>query len=184
MSEKLQLTTENIEKLKLEYEFDDHFSSIALPRIAFLNKLKDLFIEHEKLNWELHYSPVHKASNCVRVVLNDPSDKFAFYFEIPLMQRFDLLLFLGNNTFNFFEAYPLLLSKGVFAEGDYKVKATSRILPHMDINTPRARYEYELLSEQTKVNEILNSQIYKNVLAAFDKFNTPLFNIINAQWIL
>lgn len=184
MSNHTPLTAEHIDLLYRECKVDPHFESIVLPRLLFLNKLKELFTNENQLEWKLLYSPVNKSSNCIRISLKDPNEKFAFYYEIPLMQRFDLFLFLGNNTFNFFEAYPLLLSKEVMQEGDYKIKATSRVLPHLDLNIPRANFERPLLNQNVSLDEINNSQIFKNISMAFNKFNAPLFNIIHSKWLL
>nr|WP_321408925.1 hypothetical protein [uncultured Carboxylicivirga sp.] len=167
MSEKLILSDSAIDQLCEQHKEDPHFATIALPRLRLLNKLQVFFIDEARLIWEIVYSPINKATNCVRIHLNDPNERFAFYFEIPLMQRFDLHLYLGNNTFNFFEAHPLLIEKKVIEKDEFEVKATNHTLPHLDLNVPKARFERPLLEEEITLDSVRESQIYSNVSKAF-----------------
>jgi len=184
MSEKIILSDNTIDQLCEQYKDDPHFSSIALPRLRLINKLNIFFVDHNQLVWEIVYSPINKATNCVRIHLNDAQNRFAFYYEIPLMQRFDLHLYLGNNTFNFFEAHPLLIEKGVITKDEYTIKATNHTLPHFDLNIPKARYDRALLEDDVTLDMVRESQIYINTKNAFLKFNESLFNIIHAKWML
>ncbi len=184
MSDITLLNSENIENLGQLYIDDPHFNTIVKPRILFLNKLQDLFIEESNLSWQINYSPTHRSSNCVRITLKDAQKKFAFYYQIPLLQRFELHLYLGNNTFNFFEAYPFLIEKEVMKEDEYKVKATTQILPHMVLSLRSTNYQREFMDENLTLNAILDSNIYKNISNAFNQFNEALFNIIHSKWLL
>lgn len=184
MSDTKALNTHNIQLLNDLYSEDPHFSNIVKVRLAFLNRIKDLFIEDINLEWQIHFSATHRSSNCVRIVLKDLQSKFAFYYQIPLLQRFELHLYLGNNTFNFFEAHPFLIKKNVMRADEYKVKATTQILPHLDLSSRKVNFQRAFMEESLPLENLMESQIYRKLNQAFGQFNEALFNIINSKWML
>ncbi|MCU4174986.1 hypothetical protein [Carboxylicivirga sp. N1Y90] len=185
MSETLSFTAQSIDKLALQHKDDVHFTQIVKRRLIFLLKIKEVHSSVKDIEWTINYSPVNKGNNSIRITLNDPRNKFAFYYNIPLLQRFHLQLYLGNNTFNFFEAHPLLIEKGVMKDDEYEVKATINTLPHLLLSKNSTRYELNLLEEKlTDNSSIESSKINQSIESAFRQFNQALFNIINTKWLL
>ncbi len=94
-------------------------------------------------------------------------------------------LYLGDNTFNFFEAHPLLIQQGVIAEDEYAVAATVNTLPHLVLSGRGYRYETSLLTTAGYETEALQqSRLYILLKDAFDKFNKGLFSIIDGTYRL
>jgi len=185
MSEMIDLSAESIDKLAEQYQDDVHFKHIAWPRLVFLLKIKALHSDMEHIEWSINYSPVNKANNSIRIQLQDPRGKFTFYYNIPILQRFQLQLYLGNNTFNFFEAHPLLIKKGVMQDDEFEIKATINTLPHLILSKNITRYDLDLLKEGiVDTNKIEGSKVSRCIDMAFEQFNEALFNIINAKWLL
>jgi hypothetical protein len=92
---------------------------------------------------------------------------------------------LGDNTFNFFEAHPLLLEKGVIKEGEYPVDATMNTLPHLMLSSRKDKFEMKSLNSQVlDEDEVKQSALYQLLKQAFEKFNTPLFEIIKGTYQL
>lgn len=185
MSEVLDFTSESINNLCIQNKDDVHFTHIVKPRLMFLLKIKELHSNFRNFKWFIRYSPVNKGNNALCIQLTDPRDKFAFYFNIPLLQGFQLQLYLGNNTFNFFETHPLLIEKGVMRKDEYEVKATSNTLPHLILSNKSTRYQLDLIEdcniEDIKIKDSKINQCLEN---AFKQFNQALFNIINTKWLL
>jgi len=186
MSEKLELSIESINALVSEYHYSDHFVTIVEPRLRSLLYIKDALPETEQLKWTIVYSPVNKGGNCVQLSLIDPRKKFHFFYVIPLLHKFELNLFLGDNTFNFFEAHPLLIEKEVIQESDYKIAATLNTLPHLKLAPATRSFDRVLLEakESPSIEAIKDCQIYRAISEAHHHFTTPLYKIIKGEWML
>jgi len=186
MSEKLELSSKAINSLVSKYHYSDHFVSIVEPRLRSLLYIKDVLPETELLKWNIVYAPVNKGGNCVQLSLIDPRKKFHFFYVIPLLHKFELNLFLGDNTFNFFEAHPLLIEKEVIQESDYKISATLNTLPHLKLASATRSFDRVLLeeNEDPSTDTIKNSQIYRTISEAHQLFTPSLYKIINGEWML
>lgn len=180
MSETIYLSKEGIEALSQHLVGNEQFESIALPRLNLINAVKQQLSSYENLEWSIKFSPVNRSENCVIISLIDEQKKFHFFYIIPLSLRLKVQLFLGDNTFNFFEAHPLLLKKGIIKDGEYPVDATMNTLPHLMLSTRNDRFESaHLHSSKLSVDEVKQSCLYRLLKQSFEKFNTPLFDIIN-----
>ncbi|MBI9062730.1 MAG: hypothetical protein JEZ14_12155 [Marinilabiliaceae bacterium] len=186
MSEKLELSSESINALVSKYHYSDHFVTIVEPRLRSLLHIKDVLPETAQLEWTIVYAPVNKGGNCVQLSLIDPRKKFHFSYVIPLLHKFELNLFLGDNTFNFFEAHPLLIEKEVIQESDYKIAATLNTLPHLKLASATRSFDRVLLEakESPSIEAIKDCQIYRAISQAHLQFTTPLYKIINGEWML
>jgi len=186
MSEKLELTSTSIDLLANKYHYSDHFVTIVEPRLRSLLYIKDVLPETELLEWNIVYTPVNKASNCVQLSLIDGHKKFHFFYTIPLLHKFELNLFLGDNTFNFFEAHPLLIEKAIIQESDYKIAATLNTLPHLKLAESTRYYDRSLLEMKNMPasGDIKECQIYKAIAKAHHHFTPPLYKIITGEWML
>ncbi|MBK3517983.1 hypothetical protein [Carboxylicivirga marina] len=179
MSDSLLLNTEGIELLKERFLLDEHFQNIALPRLRLISAVKEQLSGFENLQWKVNYAPVNRSENSVSISLSDPRKKFNFHYVIPLSLRLSVHLYLGDNTFNFFEAYPVLLKNNVIKEDDYKVNATMNTLPHLIVNKGSDKYELELLrKENLLTTDVHQSNLYLLLKSAFERFNSSLFDII------
>jgi hypothetical protein len=180
-------TLENVKKIKQHNEWNEHFNVILWPRILVWLGLKEQFIDIESIQWKIHYSPDNMNNNMISIHIKDPERVFNFYFQIPLIQKLNFNLFLGDNTYNFFEAHPLLLSNRIIKPNEFPVKASSNILPHLQLSTHVNKYNPQAL---IKINEINFKQLTKhdaliNMLTYhFKKFIPALENIINGAWHL
>lgn len=186
MSENLELSIESINSLVSKYHYSDHFVTIVEPRLRSLLYIKDVFPKTEQLEWNIVYAPVNKGSNSIKLSLIDPRKKFHFFYVIPLLHKFELNLFLGDNTFNFFEAHPLLIEKDVIQESDYKIAATLNTLPHLKLASATHSFDRVLLEakESPSIEVIKNCQIYRAISEAHHQFTPPLYKIITGEWML
>ena len=186
MSEKLELSSESINLLASKYHYSDHFVTIVEPRLRSLLYIKDVLPETKLLEWNIVYAPVNKGSNCVHLSLIDPRKKFHFFYVIPLLHKFELNMFLGDNTFNFFEAHPLLIEKGVIQESDYKIAATLNTLPHLKLAADVRSFDRVLLKAKQipSVEDIKECHIYRAIAKAHHRFTARLYKIINGGWML
>lgn len=181
----VDLTLENIFILKEKNEWSDHFNLVVWPRILVWLGLKEQFKEINSLDWKIYYSPDNMHNNMISMHLKDPNKVFNFYFQVPLVQNLSFNLYLGDSTYNFFEIYPLLLSKGVVKKDELPLKATSTILPHLVLSTQNSKYNNETL---WKVNDVNYSLIMQNdalinlLTYNFKRFIPPLQKIINSEW--
>ncbi len=183
----IDLTLENIQKLKAENDWSDHFNITLWLRLLIWLGLKEQFADKKELKWMIHYTPQNMHNNFVSMHIVDPADKFNFYFQCPLVEKFSLNLYLGDNTYNFFEAHPLLMEKNVFKDGEYPIAATSTILPHLVLSTKVSKYTKDCLYHIDESNyiELTKTDPFINLLTLnFNKFITPIQKIINGEWKL
>ncbi len=183
----IDLTIENIQKLREQNDWNDHFNLVVWPRLLIWLGLKAQFEDVEDLSWKVHYTPDNMHNNFVSMHINDPGKTFNFYFQIPLVQNFSFNLYLGDSTYNFFEIYPRIISEGIIKEEEYKIKATSTILPHIVLSTPQSKYERKVLMEINEENYhtmIKNDPLINLLLLNFNKFMKPLQKIISGEWKL
>ncbi|WP_430815396.1 hypothetical protein [Carboxylicivirga sp. RSCT41] len=180
MSETIILSKEGIGVLSKRFEGNEHFESIALPRLIFINAVRQQLSAHHDLLWNVKFSLVNRSENCVSISLVDDRKKFHFFYVIPLSLRLNVHLFLGDNTFNFFEAHPVLLDKGVFKDGEYPVEATMNTLPHLILNGHSDKFEMGVLHQKVlSGDDVKQSSLYRLLSQAFERFNPALFDIIN-----
>ncbi|WP_430810146.1 MULTISPECIES: hypothetical protein [unclassified Carboxylicivirga] len=184
MSDTYLLSCEALSTLEEKFAQDAHFMSIALPRLKIIAAMADL-LGDQRLEWKVKYSPVNRSANGVIISLKDPRKKFLFYYAIPLSLGLNVHLYLGDNTFNFFEAHPLLIKQGVIAAEEYPVAATVNTLPHLVLNDKNERYEQGLLrASHCTPAEVQGSRLYKVLENAFAKFNPVLLAIIDGNMAL
>jgi len=180
MSKALTLSKSVIKQLHDEYAYDEHFLNIVYPRLRFLNAIKEEM--SNELLWTVQYSMTNKMESSVNISLPDKRKKFHFYYAIPLTLRLSIHLYLGDNTFNFFEAHPLLLNHGILKEGEYKVEATLNTLPHLVLSKRSDKYDQSLLSKtEFKSDDLRNSNVYDILKASFQKFNPALMQLIDGS---
>ncbi|MCT4589176.1 MAG: hypothetical protein N4A71_15240 [Carboxylicivirga sp.] len=179
MSDIYPLNEGTLGELSSRFAEDEHFTNIALPRLKLINAIRKKLVAYKNLEWNIKYSPTNRTENSVRISLFDERKKFHFFYVIPLSLGIQVHLYLGDNTFNFFEAYPLLLNNNVIKEEQFKVDATMNTLPNLVISKGKEKYERQLLEDADKDDEVRASRLYVTLEAAFKIFNDSLFRIIN-----
>lgn len=185
MSDTFELNTTGLDELRSAFSHDEHFQSIAWPRIRLINAIKDELEGAGELVWRVKYSPVNRAGNGIVISLPDERRKFHFYYTIPLSLRLTCHLYLGDNTFNFFEAHPLLIEQGIISAEEFRVEATSNTLPHLVLSQSSDRYEQHLLAQAIyDSQELRQSGLFQLLERSFKKFNQPLLSIINGTYQL
>ncbi len=176
------LAQNNIDQLQDLYAgYDDHFNLVAAPRIRLFLKMKEI-INNNHLLWTIKYSPVNKPENEIRASVVDPNKKFHFYFAIPLSQKFELKLFLGDNTFNFFEAHPFLIQKEIIKKDEFNVSATLNTLPHLILSDKIQRIDRTLLESEVKMESVKESELFLLIETMIKRFTPSLVKIVNNEW--
>ncbi len=183
----LSFTLSNLKKLKEENEWSDHFNIILWPRILNWLGLAELFSEHQEIDWRIHYTPDNMHSNMISAHIIDPNNTFNFYFQIPLKQKLQLNLYLGDSTYNFFEVYPILEHKGIITQSTPPVEATSTILPHLVLSGNNNKYAQEIIRaiDETNYSKLVTTDPLINLITKqFNKYIPVLQKIINGEWQL
>ncbi|WP_066627924.1 hypothetical protein [Labilibacter marinus] len=183
----VDLSLDNLIKLKTENDWNDHFNLVVWPRTLFWLGLKEQFAEYESLNWKIHFTPNNMHNNFISMHVTDPNEVFNFYFQVPLVEKLSLNLYLGDNTYNFFEIHPFLVSKGVIKPDEPEIKATSTILPHLLLSSTNTKYEKKTLWDIDTDNclEIVKTDPIINLLIQrFKQYVPPLKKIISSEWAL
>jgi len=180
MSDPIALSSGNIDELANIYAEDDHFLSIVLPRLKYIDAVRQSFGKEGLLEWKIKYSPVNRSASCVRISLFDKQKKFHFYYEIPLSIGLHIHLYLGDNTFNFFEAYPLLIEHGTMLKDEFLVEATVNTLPHLVLTGKKEKYEQAILRKDDYSQQLISeSKLYNLLEQFFSRFNKVLYQIID-----
>ncbi len=183
----IDLTFENIQILKEQNDWSDHFNLVVWPRLLIWLGLKDQFADNNDIKWMVHYTPDNMHNNFVSMHVIDPDETFNFYFQVPLVQNLSFNLYLGDSTYNFFEIYPRIISEGIIKEEEYKIQATSTILPHLVLSTANSKYERKVLMEINEDNYmtiVKNDPLINLLILNFNKFIKPLQKIITGEWKL
>ena len=183
----IDFTLKNIQQLKEQNSWSDHFNIILWPRILVWLGLKEQFSDNQNIKWMIHYTPENMHNNFISMHIIDPNNTFNFYFQVPMVQNLSFNLYLGDSTYNFFEIHPLILNKGVIKKDEYKLEATSAILPHLVLSTPNSKYDRGTLLKINEENyiELTKTDPLINLLTLnFRKFIPPLQKIITGEWQL
>ena len=183
----IDLTLDNLKKLKAENDWSDHFNLVVWPRALFWLGLKEQFKEHALLDWKIHFTPDNMHNNFISMHVRDEKDVFNFYFQVPLVEKLSFNLYLGDSTYNFFEIHPFLISQGIIGKDEYEIQATSTILPHLVLSSANSKYDKGTLwkIEETNYQEIVKHDPVINLLVVnFKKFVIPLQKIINGEWMM
>lgn len=183
----IDFTLNNLHQLRQQNDWSDHFNLILWPRILIWLGIKEQFKEYTSLNWMIHYTPDNMHNNFISAHIKDDHNTFNFYFQIPLVEKLSFNLYLGDSTYNFFEIYPILLSKGIIKKDEYKLRATSTILPHLVLSTANSKYEKSTLYKINEKNYLTITQtdpLINLLTVNYKKFIPPLKKIIQGEWLL
>ena len=180
-----ELNLDIAKKLRIKNEWSDHFKLVVWPRILFWLGMKELFVDNEQLSWKIHYTPDNMHNNFISMHIVDEKEVFNFYFQVPLVERLSFNLYLGDNTYNFFEIHPVLIANGIIKKDEVEIGATSTVLPHLVLTTSNSKYDKKILwdiHEENYAKLVQHDAIINLLNANFIKFIPPLRRIIDNEW--
>ena len=183
----VDLTLENLQLLKEQNDWSDHFNVVVWPRVLFWLGIKEQFKEYTSLDWKIHFTPDNMHNNFISMHIRDDQDVFNFYFQVPLVEKLTFNLYLGDSTYNFFEIHPFLIDRKIIKKDEYQIQATSNILPHLVLSSESTKYDKAVLweiDESSYLKAVANDPIINTLVAGFRKFISPLEKIIKGEWEL
>lgn len=177
------LCLDEIEKLAMAYDGHEHFSTVVKPRLLIWDAVKGHCELGHDLIWTFRWTPQHVSRNEVAISLPDARNEFHFYYSVPLMQPLKINLYLGDNTFNFFEAFPRLVQQGVITENEFLIDATLNSLPSLSLTKTSVRYPRHLLDEIALTGTLQSEPhaLVEMMDCYFERFNGPLLGIIQGS---
>lgn len=173
----------NLEKAIKEYQNNQNFAHIALPRLKILLAIKKELKEISHLDWEFEYNHTNVNQNSVRIYFkNEISNNFNFFYEIPLSMNFEFRVFLSNSTVHFLDIYNFLIEKKIIEKDQYRLKAEYHTIPHFIINSETKRYDHSIINKYSLSEEvddqIIDLKVKSDIEIGFDKFNLIFGEII------
>lgn len=179
---KAELNQQNIDKAEELFSSNINFKLIVLPRIKLLHAIKKELKSYNDLNWFFEYDFVNVNQNRVLIeYLPSVNTELDLYYEIPLVQKFELRSFLGNSSVHFIDVYNFLIDNLYIKEKQFTIRAEYRKVPHFILNLKVKRYQVPILNQYSESKPSLNTPIDELILEElinkFDLFN-PIFKLI------
>ena len=107
---KAELNQQNIDKAEELFSSDVNFALTVLPRLKLLYVIKKELKLYNDLCWFFEFDYVNVNQNRVLIeYLPSVNTELALYYEIPLVQKFELRSFLGNSSVHFIDVYNFLI---------------------------------------------------------------------------
>jgi len=179
---KAELNQQNIDKAEELFSSNPNFKLTVLPRIRLLHTIKKELKSYSDLKWFFEFDYVNVNQN--RVIINylpSANTELALYYEIPLMQKFELRSFLGNSSVHFIDVYNFLIENSFIKEKQFTIRAEYRKIPHFILNLKIKRYQFSILKQYSDTLPNLNGPIDELILEEvgnnFDSFN-QIFKLI------
>ncbi len=179
---KAELNQQNIDKAEELFSSNQNFKLTVLPRIKLLYAIKKELKSFSDLRWFFEFDYVNVNQN--RVIINylpSANTELDLYYEIPLMQKFELRSFLGNSSVHFIDIYNFLIENSYVKENQFTIHAEYRKIPHFILNLKVKRYQFPILKQYLDTVPCLNVPIDELVLeevnSNFNLFN-PIFKLI------
>ncbi|MGQ1784422.1 MULTISPECIES: hypothetical protein [unclassified Saccharicrinis] len=181
----VDLTLENLKKLRQQNDWSDHFKLVVWPRTLLWLGLKELFADYKSLDWKIHFTPENMHNNFISMHVKDEKEVFNFYFQVPLVEKLSFNLYLGDSTYNFFEIHPALIAMGTMKKDEIEIQATTSVLPHLVLSTPNSKYDKGTLWEINEENYLYlvkNDALINLLTSNFKRFIPSLKKIIDSEW--
>lgn len=172
---------EGIEKANTIFQNNNNFIYTAFPRIKCLYAIKKAIKAIPNLEWMLEFDHVNVHQNKIIIRYNhNKSEDFAFSYEIPLSQKFELRVFLSKSSVHFIDIYNFLIEREIISKNQFILKAEYHTIPHFILNKTN-RYDFGILKQHTDSIELhldlIDENIKKELHNSFSIFN-PIFNEI------
>ncbi|MCZ4693905.1 hypothetical protein DWB61_03655 [Ancylomarina euxinus] len=179
---KAELNTENIAQAEASFASNINFTLTVLPRIKLIYAIKKELKAYHDLKWSFEFDHVNINQNRIIVeYLPLVKRELALFYEIPLVQKFELRSFLGHSSVHFIDIYNFLLDNDCIKENQFTIHAEYRKIPHFILNLNVKRYQLPVLNHYSSIKQDLINPIDDLVLEElkrnFDLFN-PIFKFI------
>lgn len=177
-----ELNQQNIEKAEELFSSNMNFSLTVLPRIKLLHAIKKELKTFSDLRWSFEFDYVNISQNRIIIdYLPSVNTELSLYYEIPLIQKFELRSFLGNSSVHFIDVYNFLIEKSFIKEKQFTIRAEYRKVPHFILNLKVKRYQLPVLNQYSDLKPNLNTLIDELILEelsnSLNLFN-PIFKLI------
>lgn len=184
---KAELNKLNIKRASIEFSENNNFTYTVLPRLKVLYTIKKELKHLHDLKWMFEFDHVNINQNRVIIkYLPAVGTDLNLFYEIPLIQKYELRSFLGNSSIHFIDIYNFLLQKKYIEEKQFTIHAEYRKIPHFILNLKTNRYHKPTLILNSKSEDSFPEQIDEVILAeirdSFELFN-PIFKLIVANFI-
>jgi hypothetical protein len=179
---KAELNQQNIDKAEKLFLSSPNFKLTVLPRIKLLYAIKKELKNCSDLRWFFEFDFVNVNQN--RVIINylpSLNTELSLFYEIPLIQKFELRSFLGNSSVHFIDVYNFLIENSYIKEKQFTMRAEYRKVPHFILNLKVRRYQLPILNQYSdsvkNANAPIDEVIFDEISRNFDLFN-PIFKYI------
>jgi len=184
---KAELNKLNIEKAQVNFSENPNFNYTVLPRLRVLHVIKKELKHFHELKWQFEFDHVNINQNRIIIeYLPAVGTDLSLFYEIPLIQKFELRSFLGNSSVHFIDIYNFLLEKDYIKEKQFTIHAEYRKIPHFILNSKTNRYHRPVLNNYSKpedsLTEHIDEAILEEIKGNFDIFN-PIFKLIVDNFI-
>ena len=179
---KTELNQQNISQAEELFASNVNFTVTVLPRIKLLYAIKKELKAYSNLKWSFEFDYVNINQNRVIIeYLPSANKELALFYEIPLVQKFELRSFLGNSSVHFIDIYNFLIKSDYIKENQFTIRAEYRKIPHFILNLNIKRYQRPVLNhyssiKQDSINSI-DDLVLEELKRNFDLFN-PIFKFI------
>ncbi|MGZ2368608.1 hypothetical protein ACXR6G_02330 [Ancylomarina sp. YFZ004] len=179
---KAELNQQNISQAEESFAYNTNFTITVLPRLKLLYGLKKELKTYSDLKWSFEFNHVNINLNRIIIeYLPSANTELALFYEIPLVQKFELRSFLGNSSVHFIDIYNFLIDNEYVKENQFTIRAEYRIIPHFILNLNVKRYQLPVLNhyssiKQDSINPI-DDIVLEELKRNFDLFN-PIFKFI------
>jgi len=179
---KTELNQQNISKAEELFASNMNFTCTVFPRIKLLYAIKKELKAYHDLKWSFEFDHVNINQNRVIIeYLPSASKELALFYEIPLVQKFELRSFLGNSSIHFIDIYNFLIENDRIKENQFSIRAEYRKIPHFILNLKVRRYQLPILnhysSKKPESGNPIDEMILEELKRNFDLFN-PIFKFI------
>lgn len=179
---KAELTHQNIAKAEELFSSNTNFTYTVLPRLKVLYAIKKELKDYHELKWFFEFDHVNVNQNRVIIeYLPSENTDLNLFYEIPLVQKFEIRSFLGNSSVHFIDIYNFLLERDYIKENQFTIHAEYRKIPHFILNLRVKRYQPPILNCYSSLNQnstdVIDELILNEIKSSLDLFN-PLFKSI------
>ena len=179
---KAELNQHNIDKAENLFLSNLNFKLTVLPRIKMLYALKKELRNFSDLRWSFEFDFVNVNQNRVIIdYLPSANTELSLFYEIPLVQKFELRSFLGNSSLHFIDVYNFLIENSYIKEKQFTIRAEYRKIPHFILNLKVKRYQVPILNQyldsKTELSAPIDALILEELTSKFNLFN-PIFKLI------
>jgi len=179
---KSELNQQNISQAEELFASNMNFTLTVLPRIKLLYAIKKELKAYHDFKWSFEFNHVNINQNRIIIeYLPSTNKELALFYEIPLVQKFELRSFLANSSVHFIDIYNFLIENDYIKENQFTIRAEYRKIPHFILNLDVRRYQRPVLNHYSSVKQDsinpIDHPVLEELKRNFDLFN-PIFKHI------